>query len=107
MTRLLFGPAAVLVVCAACGGSNAPPPDTNAVAQPQAEAPAASPAGPAATMAAPDAPATVGPSVTPGGAAPPPPPPPLGAGVTPLRDSAFGPRFKVDSTGKVIPIKRP
>ncbi|HVZ49116.1 MAG TPA: hypothetical protein VG916_10055, partial [Gemmatimonadaceae bacterium] len=26
---------------------------------------------------------------------------------TPLRDSAFGPKFTVDSTGKVVPIKRP
>ena len=25
----------------------------------------------------------------------------------PLRDSAFGPKFMVDSTGKVTPIKRP
>jgi hypothetical protein len=29
------------------------------------------------------------------------------AGEKPLRDSAFGPKFKVDSNGKVIPIKRP
>lgn len=29
------------------------------------------------------------------------------AGEKPLRDSAFGPKFKVDSNGKVIPIKKP
>jgi hypothetical protein len=85
---------AVLVLVAACGGAKSPPPES-----------AAPPVGTPAP-AAPDSLAVETPGVpptadsakrSPGPARP----------EAPLRDSAFGPRGAVDSTGKVVPIKRP
>jgi len=107
MPRAIFGAAFALVVCAACGGSKEPPAEAK-VAQPEAEVtPEKSPA-PAASTDTHIAPQADVPGATPGGNTPPPPPPPMGAGLNPpTRDSAFGPRFKVDANGKVIPIKRP
>lgn len=67
------------LVCA-CGGSKAPAPEGKAVRPQSAMMPDSMPKTMPAARAKP-------------------------AG--PLRDSAFGPRFTVDSAGKVVPIKRP
>jgi hypothetical protein len=84
---VLIFPAAALF--AACGGNDARAPEP---------APTAEPKAPAVTDSMPGAPAPRGDSARPTGGA---------KAEGPLRDSAFGPKFAVDSTGKVVPIKKP
>ncbi|MCC7195914.1 MAG: hypothetical protein IT356_10190 [Gemmatimonadaceae bacterium] len=80
---------------AGCSGAKAPGPES-APAQPAAEAMPAPQQGAAEGAAPAPAPADTAPKR----AAPP-------TGDERLRDSAFGPKFAVDSTGKVVPVKRP
>lgn len=89
--------AALLVttaLAAACGGAKAPPPESTSTP----------PAG-AVTPAAPDSAAVVPGAEVKADTAKKPGTPAKAEG--PLRDSAFGPKFAVDSTGKVVPIKKP
>lgn len=86
--------AGLAVLASACGGSK--------------EAPAASDAAPPAvaeTLPVPPAPDSM--KAPSGTAAAPNPQVPPGTDPKLLRDSAFGPKFTVDSNGKVVPIKRP
>lgn len=96
-----------LALAAACGGAKAPPPERggqpagaaqttpeSAVPGPRATPPVGTPAGGRAVM-------------NPAEANPPPPPPPPSALGRPLRDSAFGPKGAVDSSGKVVPLRKP
>lgn len=98
---------ATLLLSAACGRAKsddaAVPADTAGAAIPT---PLALPAGapvadsaPAGTPSAAPTPGGAGTSATPAGAAKPAPTPYIG------RDSAFGPSYEVDSTGKVTPIR--
>lgn len=94
MNRIQAGLAAAVIATMGCGGAEEPPSsETKAPAPPQAAMmpdsmmPKAADSGISGTM-------------TPAGKAAMAPPPPL-------RDSAFGPKFAVDSTGKVTPIKPP
>jgi hypothetical protein len=84
---VLVIPAAALF--AACGGNDAKAPEPASTAEPKA---------PAVTDSMPGAPALKGDSAKPSGGA---------KAEGPLRDSAFGPKFAVDSTGKAVPIKKP
>ncbi len=79
---------------AGCSGAKAPGPES-APAQPAVEATPALQQGAEGAARAPSLADTARKRTA----------PPTGDGR--LRDSAFGPKFGVDSTGKVVPVKRP
>ncbi len=83
-----------ILAASACGGETPPASDTTTTVTPQADSGAAVP-GVAAIGA--DSADSAGRRAR-GGTA---------ATKVPARDSAFGPKFTTDSTGKLVPIKPP